>query len=327
MKTLVRAAFATVAGCLSLITGFGGAASGAYPEKPIRLLVSFPAGGSSDAMARIVQPSLEKLLGQPVIVDNKPGAGGMIAIDMIAKAPPDGYLIGLGGAGALGTNLGFQEKMAYDPVKDITPVTGLAGSPFILAASPALKGKSLGEVIALAKESGAKLSIGHGGNGTLMHLTAEMFNQMAGTKVSLVPYRGMAPVVNDLIGGHIALGIIDPPSGMAAIEAGTIATIAVSSTKRFGRLPGIPTFAEAGLPNFQSNGWFGIVAPAGTPPDVIAKLNAAFVAVLKDPAIVERIRALGSEPMPMTPDEFSAFIRSEIDKWLKVVAASTGKPN
>ena len=142
-----------------------------------------------------------------------------------------------------------------------------------------------------------------------------------------MPYRGIAPVVNDLIGGHIALGIIDPPTGMAAIEAGMIATVAISSAKRFPRLPEIPTFAESGLPDFESNGWFGIVAPAGTPQDVIAKLNAAFTTVLKDPVVADRIRALGAEPMPMAPDEFSAFIRHEIDKWLKVIAASGAKPN
>src|SRR5882724_293916 len=151
VRTLVRAVLATLAACLWLGAGCGGASSGAYPERQIRLIVGFPPGGSSDTMARIVQPGLEKLLGQPIIVDNRPGAGGMIAIDMIAKAAPDGYVIGLGGAGALGTNLGLQEKMSYDPIKDIAPVTGLAGSPFILAASPALKGKSLHEIIALAK--------------------------------------------------------------------------------------------------------------------------------------------------------------------------------
>ena len=150
---------------------------------------------------------------------------------------------------------------------------------------------------------------------------------MGGTKIALVPYRGIAPVVNDLIGGHIALGIIDPPTGMAAIEAGMIATIAITSSKRFSRLPDIPTFDESGLAGFESNGWFGIVAPAGTPPEVIGKLNAAFATVLKDPAVVDRIRGLGSEPMPMTPEAFAAFIRSEIDKWLKVMAASGGKPN
>lgn len=182
------------------------------------------------------------------------------------------------------------------------------------------------DVIALAKGQ-QKLAIGHGGNGTLMHLTAEMFNQMVGTNIALVPYRGIAPVVTDLVGSHVALGIIDPPSGMTAIEASKIKTIAISSIKRFPRLPDIPTFAEAGLPDFELTGWFGIVAPAGTPVDVIAKLNAAFVTVLKDPDIVERIRALGSEPIPMTSAEFTAFIEVEIKKWLKVAAASNVKPN
>src|SRR5262245_40298983 len=300
-------------------------AASAYPDRPVRIVVSFPPGGSSDAMARIVQPGLEKQLGQPVIIENRAGAGGMIAIDMIAKAAPDGYSIGLGGAGALGTNLALQEKMPYDPRKDIAPVTGLAGSPFILAAAPSFQGASLLDVIAQAKALGEKLSIGHGGNGTLMHLTAEMFNQMAGTKVQLVPYRGIAPVVVVLVGGHGALGSIAPPSGMAQIEAGQIKTISVSSARRFPRLLQIPTFAESGLPGFESNGWFGIVAPAGTPADVITTLNTALVKVLNDPDVVDRIRALGAEPMPMSPVEYGAFIRTEIDKWSKVVGA--GKPN
>lgn len=311
---------AAIASAAFLCLAMGGGPAGAWPDKPIRLLVGFPAGGSSDAMARIVQPSLEKHLGQPVVIENRPGAGAMIAIDAVSKSAPDGYVIGLGGVGALGTNA--QDKMPYDPRKDIVPVTALAGSPFLLAAAPSFQGKTLGEVIALAKSSASSLAIGHGGNGTIMHMTAEMFNQMAGTKVALVPYRGIAPVVNDLIGGHVALGVIDPPSGMAAIEADKIKIIAVTSAKRFARFPNVPTFAESGLPGFESYGWFGIFAPGGTPPDVVAKINAAFVAALKDPQLVERIRALGSEPMPMTQAEFRTFINNEMDKWLKVVAAS-----
>src|SRR4051794_35753424 len=326
---MMRSATKVVVGALTLayVALASIPASAAYPDRPIRIVVSFPPGGSSDAMARIVQPGLEKQLGQTVVIENKPGAGGMIAIDLIAKSPPDGYVVGLGGAGALGTNLGLGEKMPYDPRTDVAPVTGLAGSPFILAAAPSFAGTSWRDVIAQAKTPGGKLEIGHGGNGTLMHLTAEMFNQMAGTKVALVPYRGIAPVVTDLIGGHVALGVIDPPTGMAAIEAGTIATVAISSAQRFARLPEIPTIAEAGVQGFEATGWFGLVAPAGTPADVIGRLNEAFVTTLKDPAVVERIRALGAEPMPMTPGAFASFIRSEIDKWLKVVAASGAKPN
>jgi len=294
-----------------------------WPDRPIRMLISFPPGGSSDAIGRIIQPGLEKRLGQPLVIENRAGAGGMLAIDAVAKAAPDGYMIGLGGAGALGGNVALGEKMPYDPRRDVAPVTVLSGSPFILATAPSSVAKSLADVIAMGRV-GDKLAIGHGGNGTLMHLTAEMFNQMAGMKMPLIPYRGIAPVVTDLIGGHVALGIVDPPSAVAAIEGGQIKALAISSAARFPRLKDVPTFAEQGLPGFESLGWFGIVAPAKTPPAVVAKLNAALVAELKEPAVVERIRALGAEPMPQTPDEFSAFILREIDRWTKVVNASGG---
>jgi tripartite-type tricarboxylate transporter receptor subunit TctC len=326
MDVSVRAIMATMLAVVGLAAG-GSLSSHAYPDRPIRLIVSFPAGGSSDATARIVQPGLEKLLGQPLLIENRPGAGGMIAIDAVAKAAPDGHVIGLGGAGALGTNLGLQQKMSYDPQKDIAPVTGLASSPFILAAPASSKGKTLRDFIAMAKGSDRGLAVGHGSNGTLMHLTAEMLNQMAGTRIGLVPYRGMAPVMNDLLGGHVALGIVDPPSARTAIDAGTIATVAITSATRFAQLPDIPTFAESGLPGFESTGWFGIVVSSGAPADVIAKLNAAFVTVLNDPAVVKQIRALGSEPMPMTPAAFSAFIGTEIDKWMTVVTRAEQKPN
>ena len=317
MIPLVRAAVATI------VIGFAGVATAqTWPDRPIRMLISFPPGGSSDAIGRIVQPGLEKRLGQPIVVENRAGAGGMLAIDAVAKAAPDGYTIGLGGAGALGGNVALGEKMPYDPRKDVAPVTVLSASPFILAAAPSLAATSLPGVIALSKRE--TIAIGHGGNGTLMHLTAEMFNQMAGIKLPLIPYRGIAPVVTDLIGGHVALGIVDPPSAVAAIEGGQIRALAISSAARFPRLKDVPTFAEQGLPGFESLGWFGIVAPAKTPPAVVAKLNAALVAELKEPAVVERIRALGAEPMPQTPEEFSAFILREIERWTKVVNASGG---
>ena len=322
MTSFVRGALAAIV--ISLWFGGVAAAQGGWPDRPIRMLISFPPGGSSDAIARIVQPGLEKRLGQPIVLENRPGAGGMIAIDAVVRAAPDGYTIGLGGAGALGGNVALGEKMSYDPRKDVAPVTVLSGSPFILAAAPLFAGKSVPDIIAMSKRE--KIAIGHGGNGTLMHLTAEMFNQMAGTKLPLIPYRGIAPVVTDLIGGHVALGIVDPPSAVAAIEGGKIKAVAISSAARFPRLKDVPTFAEQGLPEFESFGWFGIVAPAKTPPAVVERLNAALVAELKEPSVVERIRALGAEPMPQTPAEFSAFIVREIDKWTKVVAASGGLP-
>ena len=317
------AAKAVVAIGLALGPVASGSAESVYPERAIRLVIGFPPGGSSDPVARIVQPNVEKQLGQTLVIENRPGAGSAIAIGMVAKAPPDGYLIGLGAAAGLGVSPGVQDNVTYDPRKDLAPVTLLASVPFILAASNSLRGKTLADIIAMARQPN-KLAIGHGGNGTLMHLTAQMFNQMADTRIDLVPYRGTGPVVTDLIGGHVPLGVIDPPSAMAAIEGGLITPIAVSSSTRYERLPDIPTFAEQGLAGFEATGWFGIVAPAGTPQDVIAKINAAFVAGLRDPAIARQIRNLGSDPMPMAPDEFSRFLESEARKW-ETVAARAGK--
>lgn len=322
MRSTSKAVIAIVLACQWAAAGSGKAA-GPYPERAIRLVVGFPAGGSSDAIARIVQPDVEKQLGQTLIIENRPGAGGALAMGVVAKAPPDGYLIGLGGAAGLGVSLGVQENMTYDARKDLAPVTGLASVPFILAASNSLQGKTLRDIIAMAKQPN-KLALGHGGNGTLMHLASEMFNQMADTRLELVSYRGMAPVVTDLIGGHMPLGVVDPPSAKTAIEGGLITPIAVTSARRYPGLPDTPTFAEQGLSGFEAIGWFGIVAPAGTPGDVVAKINSAFVTALSDPSIVERIRGLGSDPMPMAPDEFSRFIESEAKKW-ETVAARAGK--
>jgi tripartite-type tricarboxylate transporter receptor subunit TctC len=302
-----------------------GVAHAAYPERAIRFIVPFPPGGSTDVIARTMQPKLEKLLGQPVIVENRPGAGGTTGIDAVAKAAPDGYTIGMGAAGALVINPHLQQ-MPFDPLKDLAPITRIAESPFILAAKPTLSATTLRDVIALAKST-PDVSIGHGGNGTAMHLTAEMFNAMAAVKIALVPYRGTAPVVTDLIGGHLTLGIVDPPPSLAAFKAGQIKAVAVSSAQRFSLLPDVPTFAEQGLTGLLATGWFGIVAPAGMPPDVVATLNAAFVAALKDDEVVARVRAAGMEPTPMTAAAFADYIRAESRKWADTVAKAGLKRN
>jgi tripartite-type tricarboxylate transporter receptor subunit TctC len=295
-----------------------------YPVRPIRLIVTFPPGGSTDTMARALQPSLEKTLGQPIIIDNRPGAGGAIGLDAVAKATPDGYIIGVGAAGALAVNVSLNEKLPYDPFKDLAPISGLAQTPFILAAPLSSSANSIADVIVLARQKPGSLSIGHGGNGTAMHLTAQLFNHMTGLDLTLVPYRGTGPVTQDVLAGHIPLGITDTPSSLAMIESKQIKALAVSSRQRFPALPDTPTFAEA-LPGYESIGWFGFVAPAGTPPEIVAKLNAAIVAALAEPAVAERIRVLGALPMPGTPEEFGRFIRSEYEKWAKVVAESGAK--
>jgi len=318
MGSGVAAIFAAVLACCASAAP----AAESYPARPIRLIVTFPAGGSTDLMARALQPQLERRLGQTIVVDNRPGAGGTIGVDAVAKAAPDGYVIGIGAAGALAVNVSLNEKLPYDPFADLAPISGLALTPFVLAAPLSFSGNSIGDVMALAKAKPQTLSIGHGGNGTAMHLTAQLFNHLAGLDLTLVPYRGSGPVTQDLVAGHIPLGITDIPSSVSQIEARQIKLLGITSSKRFPTVPEVPTFAESGLPGYESIGWFGFVAPAGTPPSVITTLNTAIAATLADPAIRGQINAIGAEPMPGSPAEFGKFIRSEYEKWARVVAQS-----
>jgi tripartite-type tricarboxylate transporter receptor subunit TctC len=274
-----------------------------------------------------MQPALEKILGQPVIVENRAGAGGTLGVDAVAKAPPDGYTIGLAGAGALGVNIGERTKRMYDPAKDLAPISRAAESPFILIATESLPVKTLEDVLKLAKAEPDRISIGHGGNGTAMQLAAMMLVKMADVKINLVPYRGTAPVVTDVIAGHVQLGIADPPPSMGAIADGKLKAIAVSSRQRFSVFPDVPTFYELGLKDFELTGWFGIVAPKATPPAIVAKLNAAAVAALKDPEVARRIRTVGMEPTPTTPEGLSTYLEGDIAKAAKVAPVVDDKPN
>jgi tripartite-type tricarboxylate transporter receptor subunit TctC len=324
---LSRLGLALAIGAVLLVTGPGGASrAGNYPDRPIHFFVPFPAGGSTDAVARAMQPALEKLLGQSVIVENRAGAGGMLGVDAVAKAAPDGYTIGIAGAGALGVNIGERTKRMYDPAKDLALISRAAESPFILVATPTLTARTLDDVIKMAKADPNRMSIGHGGNGTAMQLAALTFVTMADVKMNLVPYRGTAPVVTDVIAGHVQLGIADPPPSMGAIAQGKLKPIAVSSKQRFSVFPDVPTFDELGLTGFDITGWFGIAAPGATPRDVVARLNAAVVAALKDPEVARRIRTVGMEPTPTSPAEFAAFLDSEIAKAAKVQVPED-KPN
>jgi tripartite-type tricarboxylate transporter receptor subunit TctC len=298
-----------------------------WPDRPFRFFVPFPAGGSTDAVARAMQPALEKLLGQPVVVENRAGAGGTLGVDAVAKAAPDGYTFGLAGAGALGVNIGERTRRMYDPVKDLAPISRAAESPFILIATPALPAKTLLDVIKLARSEPNSMSIGHGGNGTAMQLAALMFTTMADVKINPVPYRGTAPVVTDVIAGHVQLGIADPPPSMGAIAEGKLKAIAVTSKQRFSVFPDVPSFAELGLKDFELTGWFGVVAPAATPRDIVGKLNAAVIAALKDPEVARRIRTVGMEPTPTTPEGLSAYLQSDIAKAAKVGPVADDKPN
>jgi tripartite-type tricarboxylate transporter receptor subunit TctC len=312
---------------LALVAALPATPSGAdsFPSKPIKFIVPFPAGASTDGAARALQPALEKNLGQPIIIENRAGAGAVIGLDMVAKSPPDGYTVGMAPTGAMAVNISMRVDMPFDPRKDFVAISKIANSPFILLANPSFKAKTLREVIAMAKAAPNTIPIGHGGNGTSMHFTALLFTIMADVKMPLIPYRGTAPAVTDAIGGHVPLAIGDPSASLPPVQAKQLVPLAVSYKKRFFALPDTPTFDEAGVPGFETTGWFGMVAPAGTAPDIVAKLNAATVAALNDPEVAKRFRLIGLDPAPTTSEEFGALIHSEIDKYAKIVAAMPEK--
>lgn len=298
-----------------------------YPSKPVRIVVGFAAGGIADLGARLLADYITRTTGQQAVVENRSGAAGTLAADTVAKAAPDGYTIGIAGAGALGVNIGERIKRPYDPLKDLVLISRAAASPFMLVAHPSLKADTVADAIKLAKAEPNKLSIGHGGNGTAMHLAALAFAAAADVKINLVPYRGTAPAVTDAIAGHVPLAIADPPPSMGAIGEGKLKLIGVTSRNRYAVFPNAASFHEMGLKDFDVTGWFGIAAPAATPRDIVTKLNAAIVAALKDPEVVRRIRTVGMEVTPTTPEEFAAFLRSEIEKAAKVAAPAAERAN
>ncbi len=311
---------------LLLVAAFAPAQAQPYPSKPVRFIVSFPPGGSSDLIVRAIAPFMSSRLGQPVVVENRPGAGGMIGVDAVAKAPPDGYTIGLAAAGALSSNISLYPSMPFHPEKDLAPISTLAMIPFFLIAHPS-QPATLKEVLAKAKSAPGALSFGHGGNGSTMHLSGELLNMLAGVRIQSVPYKGSGPVSADVLGGQVPLGVVDVPSSLSNVRAGKLRALAVTSKRRISAAPEVPTFEEAGVPGYEAIGWFGTVAPAGTPPAVIDRLNAEIVAALATPEIRERALAAGTEPLTNTPQEFAAMIREETKKWAEVIKAANVKLN
>jgi tripartite-type tricarboxylate transporter receptor subunit TctC len=302
----------------------GAALGQAYPSKPIRFIVSFPPGGSSDLIARAIAPKMSEKLGQPVLVENRAGAGGMIGVDAIAKAPPDGYVIGLAAAGALSSNIHLYPKMPYHPEKDLAPISMLAMIPFFLVAHPS-QPPTLKELISAAKAKPGALSYGHGGQGSTMHLAGELLNMMASIRIQAVPYKGSGPVSADVLGGQVPLGVVDVPSAIANVRAGKLRALAVTTKRRIVAAPEVPTFEEAGLPGYEAIGWFGAVAPAGTSSEVINKLNSEIRNALSAPDVRERALSAGAEPFPTSPQEFALYIREETKKWGEVVKAANIK--
>jgi tripartite-type tricarboxylate transporter receptor subunit TctC len=297
----------------------GAGAQARWPDKPVRIVVTFPPGGSADAAVRMLVPRLSEKLGQQVVVDNRPGAGGNVGLSLVAKAPADGYTIGVGAAGALSANSSLYANMPFDPLKDFAPVSMLAAIPFVLIGNPSVPAKTQADLLALAKAQPGKLSIAHGGNGTAMHLSAALFAQMADVKLVEVPYKGSGPAALDVIGNQVPLAVVDLPSSLQQIKAGKLTAFAVTTPQRLPQLPDVPTVSEAGLQGYDSTGWFGVVAPAGTPQPVVARLNAEITGALNDEQIKTSMRYLGIEPAPGTPQAFDAYIRSETTKWGRVI--------
>jgi len=289
-----------------------------YPSKPIRFIVPFPPGGSSDLISRSIAPRMAERMGQPVLVENRPGAGGMIGVEAVAKAPPDGYIIGLAAAGALSSNVSLYPTMPYNPEKDLAPISMLAMIPFFLVAHPA-QPATLMQLIDAAKANPGGIAVGYGGNGSTMHLAGELFNMMAAVKLQPVPFQGSGPVATNVLGGQVPLGVVDVPSAIAHVRAGKMRALAVTSKRRIVAAPEVPTFEEAGVPGYEAIGWFGTVAPANTPAAIINRLNLEITSALAVPEIRERALAAGAEPLTNTPQEFAAIIREETRKWAQVV--------
>jgi tripartite-type tricarboxylate transporter receptor subunit TctC len=314
-----RAAFAAalLAGALAVSPTV--AQTGDYPSRPIRVVVTFPPGGSTDAVMRLIQPKVSERLGQPLVIDNRPGAGGNIGLGIVAQATGDGYTIGVGAAGALAVNPSLYAKMPFDPLKDLKPVAMLAAIPFVLIGQPGLPAKTLKDLIAYAKANPGAVTIGHGGNGTAMHLSAALFGQLTGAPLTQVPYKGSGPAALGVLAGNVSLAVVDLPAGLPQIQAGKVVAYAVTSPQRLPSLPDVPTMAEAGVRGYDSTGWFGVVAPASTPLPIVTSLHAAINAALDDDAVKASIRKLGVEPVAESREAFETYIRAETQKWGELV--------
>ena len=313
---------ATLAAGLALAAPLA-AAQAAYPTKPIRLVVPFAPGGSADVVGRLIAEELRAGLGQPVVVDNRPGAGGNIAGDMVAKSPADGYTLLLAAAGPIAINPSLYGRMPYSPATDLAPVALLARDHQLMAVTPSVPARDVREFIAYAKANPGKVSFGSPGNGTPAHLGGELFNQMAGTQMVHVPYKGSAPAMNDLISGQITVMIDNMPALLPQVQAGRLRALGVASPSRASGAPDIPTVAESGLPGFNVTAWKGLMAPAGTPKPIVAKLNEVAVAAVAKPEIRKRLVDLGAEPGGGSPEDFGALIAKDSRSWAALVK-STG---
>ena len=314
-----------IAGCAAAFLLHGADARAEYPDKPIRLIVPFAAGGPSDVLARAIAQKLNAQFNQPVIADNKPGAGTNLAAELVAKSAPDGYTLLLMMVGTQAINEAMYPKLGYSTVRDFAPVTLVAASSLALVAHPSVQAKNLKELVALAKANPDKFNFGSSGSGTPLHLGGELLNNRAGIRLVHVPYKGAAPALNDVLGGQIELAMVGTPSALPYIKSGKLTAIGLTSLTRSANAPDVPTLAES-LPGYEVELVYGIVAPAGTPRDVVARLNSAIIKVLAAPEMRERLAGQGFEVRTSTPEQLATYIRSEIAKWAPIVKDSGAKP-
>jgi tripartite-type tricarboxylate transporter receptor subunit TctC len=296
-----------------------------YPAKPIRLLVGTPAGGTNDVVARLVAQKISSLIGQTIIVDNRAGADGIIAAEIVAKSPPDGYTLFLSSIGVSTIHPSLYKKLPYDMLRDFAPISQLTMIPQVLVVHPSVPAQDVKQLIALAKAKPGQLTFG-AGNGSAVHLGAELFKTMAGVDMLHVPYKGSAPAMNDLLGGQVSMMFEQIVTAMPHVRSGKLRPLGVTSLTRTSVAPDIPTIAESGVPGNTIITWHGIIAPAATPRALVARLNAETVKALGSPEVREKFLALGAEPAPSTPEQFHAFMKSETGKWAKVVRAAGLKP-
>ena len=305
-------------------------AQGTWPTKPVRIVVPFAAGGTTDILARAVAPELSRAFGQQFIVDNRAGAGGNVGAEIVAKSPPDGYTLLMGTVGTHGINRALYDKLPYDPVKDFAPITLVAGVPNVMVMQTE-KARSMGinnvaDFVRYAKAHPGKLNMASSGNGTSIHLSGELFKSMSGTYMVHFPYRGSGPALLDMLGGTMDVMFDNLPSSMPQIKAGKLKALAVTSAQRSGALPDVPTIEQAaGLKGFDASSWFGLLAPAGTPPDIVSRIQQEVARSLSTPAIKEKLLSQGAIPSGNTPAEFARLIDSEHKKWARVVKESGAK--
>jgi len=319
-SALLRIVFACAFAAMPLL-----AAAQNYPARPVRLIVPFPAGGTTDILARAIAQKLSEGLGQQFVVDNRPGAGGNIGADFVAKAPPDGYTLLMGTVGTQAINTSLYAKMPYDAAKDFAPVVLVAGVPNVLVVNTALPVRTVADLVKLAKEKPGTINFASSGNGTSIHLSGELFKVMTGVQMSHVPYKGSAPALVDLIGGQVQVMFDNLPSALPHVKSGKLRAVAVTSTKRAPALPDVPTIAESGVPGFEATSWFGILGPAGTPRDVVTKINAEANKALQSSEMKEKLLSQGAEAAGGSPEQFGDYIKSETVKWAKVVKESGAK--